>query len=161
MISTLLPVGDDGASEEILDAVNAAEYLGCTRIYVDKLIRTGHLPAHRVGQHWIIRVRDLESWAKANPADGKRGVRHAETTQADLRALAAIAKHPGLTAVGLSHLSGEPRRTCLERLQRLDRQGLITRHAVRYHEPHQCQLTDAGWEQYHSHTAPGAQADSA
>lgn len=151
---------EDGVSIEILDASGAAERLGCTRVTVDQLIHTGALPAARLGQGWIIRHADLEAWAKANPGGFTSGRRPA-SAQADLAALVMIAEHPGATVVGLAALRQEPRRTTLERLQRLEREGLITREPGRLREAHRCHLTEAGWERYHSHTASSAQADSA
>ncbi len=152
---------EEGLSIELLDASGAAERLRCGRVAVDQLIRAGELPASRLGQSWIIRGTDIEDWAQANPTRLRRRSRVPASARADLKVLAAIAEGPGMTVVGLAALRGESRRTVLERLQRLERENLITREPGPLREPHQCYATEAGRERYHSQTASSIQADSA
>lgn len=153
---------DGGVSVELLDASGAAELVGCRRRAIDQLICAGELPATRFGQSWVIYRSDVEAWAKANPVQFRSGPRVPTSARADLDALATIADHPGITVVGLADLRHEPRRTTLERLQRLEREGLINRRPGAPREAHKCHLTEAGRERYDSHTTASAtQAGSA
>lgn len=47
-----------------LTTAQAANVLGCTRVWVWQLIKAGTLPAARVGRCWLIDPADLRSYMR-------------------------------------------------------------------------------------------------
>ena len=56
---------------ELLGISDAAEQLGCSQRYVNKMIETGRLRASYIGNRWLIAEHDLTKFANAPPL--KRG----------------------------------------------------------------------------------------
>ncbi|MBE0417178.1 MAG: helix-turn-helix domain-containing protein [Coriobacteriia bacterium] len=48
--------------EDLLDIASVAEYLGVSERTVYDKVRSGELPAFKVGRLWRVRRRDLEAW---------------------------------------------------------------------------------------------------
>ena len=61
-----LPIMDDLWSIE-----RVADYLGVSRRTVYNKVRTGDLPAIKVGRSWRFRQSDLEMWLDKNRQDGQ------------------------------------------------------------------------------------------
>lgn len=65
------------ASGQLLSVEDAASVIGVTKQTVTRLIRSGQLPAQKVGNKWVLQSEDLESYLKDNnlvpePCDHKR-----------------------------------------------------------------------------------------
>lgn len=56
--------------ERLLTDHEAGALLGLHAKTVQKLARTGVLPAYRVGRYWRYRLSDLEVWVKSNRTRG-------------------------------------------------------------------------------------------
>lgn len=55
--------------DELLDIASVAGYLGVSERTVYKRVRSGELPALKVGRLWRIRAADLEAWLDSPDAD--------------------------------------------------------------------------------------------
>lgn len=58
---------------EVLNTVEAAEYLGISRNLLTKAMQDGTIPARRVGDRWLISRRVLDDWLRGEqpvPSDG-------------------------------------------------------------------------------------------
>ena len=51
-----------GRDRELMTVREVASYLNCHYMTVYKLVRTGDLPAFRLGSDWRFRRSDLEKW---------------------------------------------------------------------------------------------------
>jgi excisionase family DNA binding protein len=49
-------------SSEVLTVQQVAEYLNCSYITVWRLLRSGQIPAFRVGSEWRLRRTDFDRW---------------------------------------------------------------------------------------------------
>lgn len=144
----LSPQTSEAELDELVDTPTAGSYLGVTRKTVARYIRSGILPGFRSGQRWYVRRSDLVAF-ELPPGGQRAGYPDRATTRARERAVAVIAEHAGITVVELGEITGEPRRTALDRLQYLDRLGLITRiFDPEYSRQQRCYLTPAGAEAY-------------
>ncbi len=152
-------------SDQLLTTSEASARLGVADGAVRRFITQQRLPASRLGQYWVIRQSDLDAFAKQQPAPSamSRAGRPAKAaTRAHDKMLGLIAERPGITVVELAEATNEPRATALRRLQNLDRRGWVTRRkADRPKQPHQCYLTDRGWERYASRPTPLSEAADA
>ncbi len=59
--------------DELWDISRVAEYLGVTERTVYNRVRSGELPAVKVGRLWRVRVADLETWLSGSRADTRAG----------------------------------------------------------------------------------------
>lgn len=102
--------------DELWDIARVATYLGVTERTVYNKVRSGDLPAVRVGRLWRVRPADLESWLA-------RGRRDVATTGADATGHASVAPagvpvaspgafergpYPYADAAGRSGIAAEP-----------------------------------------------------
>lgn len=67
--------------DELLDIASVAEYLGVSERTVYNRVRSGDLPAAKVGRLWRVRAADLEAWLTARDVriGTARGAGGAET----------------------------------------------------------------------------------
>lgn len=75
---------DDGLHLEH-DLLTPTEVLGCLRVNVRtvyRLMRTGDLPAVRVGRQWRVRRSDLDSWLRRQAPEPPWDLRSPEARQA-------------------------------------------------------------------------------
>lgn len=58
-----------------LDYGAAAAIIGCTRRLVENAVRSGQLPAYRVGGAKLVRILrdDLDAWIMSQPANSRQG----------------------------------------------------------------------------------------
>jgi excisionase family DNA binding protein len=61
--------------ERLLTDREAGALLGLHAKTVQKLARTGELPAYRLGRYWRYRLSDLEAWVKAHRCGSAGGNR--------------------------------------------------------------------------------------
>jgi hypothetical protein len=66
--------------DELLDIASVARYLGVSERTVYSRVRSGDLPALKVGRLWRVRVHDLEAWLAEGPqgraaTEGSSGIR--------------------------------------------------------------------------------------
>ncbi|MGH9023314.1 MAG: helix-turn-helix domain-containing protein, partial [Acidimicrobiia bacterium] len=61
------------AGQELLDLHGAARRLGLSRVWVNVMVLQGRLPAQRIGQQWVIRGADLDSFADTYRPQGVAG----------------------------------------------------------------------------------------
>jgi excisionase family DNA binding protein len=54
--------------DELWDIARVAAYLGVTERTVYNKVRSGELPAVRIGRLWRVRAADLEAWLAAGTA---------------------------------------------------------------------------------------------
>jgi excisionase family DNA binding protein len=59
--------------EELLDIAAVAQYLGVSERTVYNKVRSGDLPAVKVGRLWRVRAADLEAWLGRAPGGDTRG----------------------------------------------------------------------------------------
>lgn len=65
---SIVPVSSDITTQA------AAEYLGCSRPHVVKLLKEGEIPYHKIGKHRRIKYQDLASYKSAIKAAQKKGI---------------------------------------------------------------------------------------
>jgi excisionase family DNA binding protein len=60
--------------EPLLDDEQAAALLGIHPKTLQRLARTGRIPAHRIGRFWRYRASELDAWLRrsASPMDADR-----------------------------------------------------------------------------------------
>jgi excisionase family DNA binding protein len=51
-------------TREVMDVKQAAEYLGVHVNTVEKLLRSGQLPAFRIGNLWRMKKSAIDKWAE-------------------------------------------------------------------------------------------------
>ena len=80
-----MPVAADTQSEQqfeqLLDDQQASALLGVHPKTLQKLARTGHLPAYRVGRFWRYRVSDLEMWLQSGANSDRQPAERVDFTQ--------------------------------------------------------------------------------
>lgn len=59
--------------DELLDIASVAAYLGVSERTVYNRVRSGHLPALKVGRLWRVRAADLEGWLSDGRHQGTTG----------------------------------------------------------------------------------------
>ena len=60
------------ATNDLMTTKELAEYLQLDRMTIYKLLKSGDIPANRVGQQWRFFRSDIDSWIrsqKVNPQD--------------------------------------------------------------------------------------------
>ena len=68
-----------GASREVMTVHELAEYLQCNKSTIYKLIRSGKIPAFKVGSDWRFMRDRIEQWLERqhrNPLASKEGNPH-------------------------------------------------------------------------------------
>ncbi len=127
-----------------IDLPTAARRLGINRITANLLVLEGRLPAHKLGQRWLIDEDDFERFATTYQPDPKRG-REPLRPEAARPVLEALCDHDGATVGELAEVIGRPRRTVLGWVQMLDEEGLIERRRGRgSRDPDRCVITEDG-----------------
>jgi DNA-binding MarR family transcriptional regulator len=126
--------------DELVDLRTAADVAGMTVEGVARHVRSRRLPARRIGHKWFVRRDDLHVFIRSRRLGREEGQR---------LILASLAEQEGATVEQLATLFDCPRRSVLEWLQSLDRQGLIERRRKnRSQAPAHCFLTEDGWQLY-------------
>jgi excisionase family DNA binding protein len=67
--------------EPLLDDAQASALLGVHPKTLQKLARTGHLPAYRVGRFWRYRASDLEMWLRSGANSERQPAERVHFTQ--------------------------------------------------------------------------------
>jgi len=88
--------------DDLLDIASVADYLGVSERTVYNKVRSGELPAFKVGRLWRVRRRDLEAWMNARQQEGTRSP---DSDRENLRGASRAAEGGGI-----------PSRADLERL---------------------------------------------
>jgi excisionase family DNA binding protein len=65
------------AARSLLTLTETAQHLGVHYMTAYKYVRTGRLPAHKVGQEWYVASSDLAAFTRAQDAPAPRGSRRA------------------------------------------------------------------------------------
>jgi excisionase family DNA binding protein len=60
--------GSEVYFEPLLDDHQAAALLGIHPKTLQRLARTGKIPAHRIGRFWRYRASDLDAWLRRSPS---------------------------------------------------------------------------------------------
>lgn len=52
-------------TEEVMTTKQTAEFLKVSVLTVRKMLRTGHLPAHKMGRKWLFLRSEILDWVKS------------------------------------------------------------------------------------------------
>ena len=67
--------------EQLLDDEQASALLAVHPKTLQKLARTGHLPAYRVGRFWRYRASDLEMWLRSSANSDRQPAERVDFTK--------------------------------------------------------------------------------
>ncbi len=122
--------------------LEAGRLLGIDRKVVNQAVLDNVLPGKRLGVQWFVDEEDVLAWAKT------RRIINREPRPRALRCdhvLAYIAEHPGCHAGEIGEALGQSRRVDQVRMQELEPDGLIVRHAqATTSKPWTSEITPAG-----------------
>ena len=68
-MTILSPLGYIGSMVDLINTATAAAIIGCVPRHVGHLIRTGQLPALRVGRDWLLNRKDAERFVRRPPGN--------------------------------------------------------------------------------------------
>jgi excisionase family DNA binding protein len=133
------------SQETFVDLSSAAARLGVSRKTANKLVLERRLPARRWGQQWMVDKADLERFAEYFQPDPRKIVKSPLDPERLRDAMTIIYENPGITLAELAQRVGRARRTVLDWMQLLDREGLVDRRrGWDSKDPAACFLTKAG-----------------
>lgn len=64
--------------EPVIDSEEAARFLNINAKTLQKMARTGHIPAYRIGKLWKFRISDLDEWLRSKLISGCHSCRENE-----------------------------------------------------------------------------------
>lgn len=67
--------------EQLLDDTEASALLGVHPKTLQKLARSGHIPAYRVGRFWRYRASDIEMWLRSGANSNRQPADSVDFTQ--------------------------------------------------------------------------------